>query len=118
MLEAITIGLTGLIAALATWMAFGLLSGQDWRVQNLASIGLTSPRWATSLGIVLLAAVAALVVGWWEKPIGIAGIVTIKIAYVLMLLGYRRARISRRKDMATLAMTAHSLTSVALILSW
>ncbi len=118
MLDAITIGLTGLIAVLATWMAIGLLRRTEWRLQNLASIGFSAPWWATIFGVALLTAVAALLIGWWVMPIGFAGIATIKIAYVLMLIGYRRAGLSRQGDPATLAMTAHSAASVALILSW
>ncbi|MGH1491340.1 MAG: hypothetical protein ACRBK7_18400 [Acidimicrobiales bacterium] len=110
--------MTGLIAVLATWMAAGLLARQGWRLESLASIGLSSPRWPTALGAVLLVAVAALVVGWWVRPIGVAGIIVIKLSYLLMLVGYRRAGISRRKDAVNLAMTAHSLLSIALIIAW
>lgn len=118
MVEATSIGLTGLIAILATWMAAGLLARQDWRLENLASVGLTSPRSATIFGVAILIAVAALVAGWWNRPIGIAGIIVLKLGYTLMLVGYRRAGASRRRDAATMAMSAHSVATVAVLLSW
>lgn len=118
MLDAITIGVTGVIAGLATWMAVGLLVRRQWRLDDLASIGFASPRWATFFGVTLLVAVAALIVGWRMKPIGIAAIVSIKVAYILMLIGYRRAQTPRRRDAATLAMALHSAVAVAVILAW
>ena len=118
MLDAVTVAVTGVIAVLAMWMAAGLLVRRQWRLDDLASIGFTSPRWATFFGVTLLVAVAALVVGWRMKPIGLAAIVSIKVAYVLMLTGYRRAQTPRRRDAATLAMAVHSAVAVAVILAW
>ena len=118
MLDGIVVGLTGLIAILALWMSAGLLTRQAWRLENLASIGFISPRWASAFGMSLLASVAALIAGWWVRPVGIAGIIVVKVFYVLMLIGYRRAGLSRQRDAVNVAMTAHSVASLVVILSW
>ena len=118
MIETILIGLTAIIALAATWMAVGLLRAEPWRVENLKAVGLQSTVWASALGTVLLVAAIALAAGWWLTWLGIAAIVTIKLLYLLMLVAYRRANRHRRHDVATIAMTGHSLAAVALVVGW
>ena len=117
-LNTVIVSLTGLIAVLATWTAIGLLRKEAPRVDNLARIGLRSPVWPIATGLGLLAAVAALIVGWWITAIGIAAIVAIKLAYFAMLTGYHRADQSRDRDIVNIAMTAHSVAAIALIVAW
>ncbi len=117
-LDTVVIVLTGLIAGLASWMAIGLLRQEPQRVEAMREVGFLSPAWPTIFGTVLLIAVVALVVGWWFKPLGIAGMVTIKALYLIVLIAYRRARQRREKDLATAAMTAHSIAALVLLAAW
>lgn len=119
-LDVIIVVLTGGIAIAATWMAAGLLRGQPDRVADLAAVGFRSPVWSIAFGLAILASVAGLIIGWWIAPIGIAAIVAIKVLYVLVLVAYRRAHKTRRRDHVTTLMSAHSLAalvSVALLIA-
>ncbi|MEM7094283.1 MAG: hypothetical protein AAF567_14870 [Actinomycetota bacterium] len=118
MIDIVLVALTTVIAAAAVWMAVGLLRRERWRVDNLRAIGLVSSLWPTAIGGLLLVAVVGLVVGWWITAIGIAAIVVIKAAYVLMLVAYRRAGRDRKHDVASVALSAHSIAALALILGW
>lgn len=117
-LESVVIVLTATIASGGIWMAIGLLRREPGRIENLRQIGLTAPAWPVALGVGLLLAVAALLVGWWITPLGIIAIVAIKASYVAMLIGYRRADVSRERDLVTVAMTAHSVAALGLLLAW
>ena len=111
-LDAITVLLTGSIAAAATWMAIGLIRRTSDRTDKLAVIGLQSTWWGIVLGLSLGVAVCGLIIGWWIAPIGIAAIVAIKLGYLAALVAYRRKGQARDRDHVTVLMAAHSAVAV------
>lgn len=118
MLEIVVVVLTASIAVLAVLMARSLLLGDPARVAELASIGFDSPAVAPTLGVVLLAAVAGLLAGWWITPLGIVSIVAIKVLYFIVVIAYKRSGQPRRPHVAHAALSAHSVASIVLIVAW
>ena len=116
MLEALTIALTAALAMVVLRMAYGLFTREPWRIERLSLIGLTHSAWPSVLGGICVTAVAAIVVGRWYTPIAIAGLIAVKLLYVSMLAGYKRAGERRAHDAMTVTSLTHSaVTLVALI---
>jgi hypothetical protein len=114
-LDSILFSLTLSIAVMAIWMAAGLLRKQSWRIDNLIRIGLVSPAWPFAFGVGLITAAAGLIVGVWITPIGIVSIVVIKVTYLVIQIGYRRANVSRQRGVAHIIMTGHTVAGVIIL---
>jgi len=117
MLDFVVVALTGSIAAAAGWMSLGLLRKEPARVNQMRAVGFTSPAMPAAFGLSLATAAVCLVVGWWIKPVGIVGIVGIKLLYLSMMIAYRRAGQKRDRDQAAVLMTSHSLVALGLIIA-
>ena len=118
MLDALLVALTALIVGLAITTAGKLLRGDPAHHRCLSPIGLNQPPWPTVLASVLLISAAAVLIGWWIHPVGIAGIVALKLSYLAFMIAYRRGGVEAPRGLGSRAMSLHSLAALALIVDF